>query len=1140
MNNDLLGMLIPLLMQGASIGDILRALGGQQFGASGMDGLTAVLAEQAGMARRAHRHVPDQGLVDRAAETLVDKLGVVPTSGLGQGMASLFGSLYHAAPDTFGAILGVPNTSQFFSTIANGAAGISAAGGVGVDMFNPYSVMESHRQAIEMAQKVYKYSTKEGGGYNIDFSHGLNMGEVGKVTQRLLSSDLAYRDDKGNRFDLSRDVKGNIINSDEAQRFDDRIKDLGEKFNEAASMLAKVTGSVDEALNVMDRLGGGNFLGGTAEQAKDVAKKAKNMAAAIRVTSAMAGISPQEAYAQMKGLQGGMARGMGLNPYIAAASGMEAAMGNMAYVGMMGYNMWAAMNPDATQAQKNQAQLGANGRAQAYATSTGSRLAAAVAANSSLFSEEELRQLETAFREGRPDDMMDLARERIGHRRLGEMMSDPALIAATRMKATKENPELLNRIDAAGIEGNLPEAESYGSRMLLKQAMSDLDVDLMRVTGRGEFGSEREEARKTYLKGLAKKHLGLSDIGMQNISLYDLEKMLREAPGLTAEEIERGANNAEIEKAKEQLILNTMSRDEEKEARERLYRYAENRGSYTKEGLEKLHNRLFGKGDTGLYKESIESISEFMKNVAPDRDEKDEIDRLRGNKMSYRKYEQEMERLSGLEKTQKTEYTTEERLRKIENDVKWTNAVDAGNMKNVIAGKDFKNAKSDVDALNELSLEASRKGINFGEDVLRGATNRVVSNIFGGRLGKMKDDDLKDFNDRFSKGMMDLINKGTSIKDAFKIQMKGLSAEDRAKIGSEEEVEKLIEHFTGRADDEDFESQYLSRRAIGSAAASIVDSRTRNARLGAVKSMKDLVGDGSKELDEEAIAKFKRLARDAGIFKGSDDEFSALVEKSDKTAGSLLGLVSPRGTRDMSYEAAAAGANADNAMINYAAAQHYLSGGRMRPPGFDPDLISDLDDVEANRKMNALPNAMKGTAEFYREAIKDTEKRIGDIQGALKGFVGDKGETINQETLDTAFGENKKKYTPDAKGREEKAADDKRREEAQKLLKMATGENYTTLQALYESKGVGGMSGAALALGKKEDLKKAMGEKDAGNEVLNITREANKKDSDAYQILQVLSGIAKGIGIFMANPTDIFKGMPPIDVNVVNGQQLGN
>ena len=136
--NELFGMLIPLLMSGAGLGDILRALGGEGMNSAKMDGLSSMISSSISRAKLYFPLRQNQETINSAAEMLADRLGINPYSGAGQGFVHVLGSAYHAAPGIIGGLLGVPNGQQFFSTVANGASGINLAAGYGsTKVLNP-------------------------------------------------------------------------------------------------------------------------------------------------------------------------------------------------------------------------------------------------------------------------------------------------------------------------------------------------------------------------------------------------------------------------------------------------------------------------------------------------------------------------------------------------------------------------------------------------------------------------------------------------------------------------------------------------------------------------------------------------------------------------------------------------------------------------------------------------------------------------------------------------------------------------------------------------------------------------------------------------------------------------------------------
>ena len=875
--NDILGILIPLLMSGADFGTILRALGGAGSGAVGMDGLQEMLKTQTLNARMAAPLVQNQKTIDSAADMLIDRMGVNPFSGFGQGLSALVGSMYHLAPDTIGAVLGVPNGGQFFSTIANGASGISQAAGFGTtDIFNPYSVLSAHERTLDMARTVYYLGVRPNGGYNISYGHGLNMDEMGKVTQRLLTSRIPYReyaeDPKTGR--LIEDAQtgaltetGNTVDpTKEPEKFKKNLEKLGSKFNEAAAMLSKVTGSVEEALNVMDRLAGGNFLGGTAEQATKVANQARKMATNIRVTSAIAGINPQEMYANMQGLQQSMATGMGLNPYIAQASGFGNLLTNMAYNGTAAYTSWAAMNPDASPQQRQQALFVANGRAQAYANSNGAALAAAVADNAKLFTSDELERFKESYRAGRPNEMVGLIRERLGTNMYTEYMTDPAMQIAARQRATAENKDLLDAIDQAGEEGNLAQAENFGASRILKKTLSDLETRVTRVTGKSGFSKEIEDAGKESLRELARAQ-GLSDERVEQMSADDLRSFLKSRPNANAGEIERTENVAKIAAARARINELTLTSEDEKMARATLREEIGRSTNWSEEERTKLMRRI-DSGDklTDVYRDFAGGLKGA--------EAKELRTKVFGGKMTQEEAAREQTRLDRLEMAQRTDFTVNERLNAISNDVKKFNLQNVGLLKRQVVSLDsgvLSEKLSDKDSMERFAAQAKtlegQGKVSLGGDdanltrTFGEATREVVSGIFDNKLGSLEGDKLKTFKEDFSKRMYEKIRSGASIQEAFRTTVDWAKKEHGTDIG--ESGLKTLDKFVEESRDGNTKiGKSLSRESWLSAAASGIDAQTAAENKDSVRVMQDLLaGKFSGLSDKDAMERFASQAK---------------------------------------------------------------------------------------------------------------------------------------------------------------------------------------------------------------------------------------------------------------------------------------
>ena len=765
-----------------------------------MDGLSSMLNASLANARRYAPLRPSQNTIDNAAETIVGRLGFDPYTGGGQAFAHLIGSAYHMSPSMMGGILGVPDGSRFFSTIANGASGINRAAGYGqTDILNPYSVLASHRRTMDMAKTVYDLGIRKGGGYDVSFTHGLDMGEMGKVTQRLLSSDIAYRDEAGARLDPD--------DKDTSDKFRNNLKRLGSKFNEAASMLSKVTGSVEEALNLMDRMAGGNFLGGTAEQASKVAAQAKKMATAIRVTSAIAGVSPTEAYANMRVLQSQMAEGIGVtNGYISQASGVQALTGNAAYNATMAYQQWIAMNPNATQQQKDQARLAVNARAQMYMSRNGSALAAAIADNASLFSAEERRKAVESYRTGRPEAALALAKAKLGADVVDAYMKDPAMRIAAMQRAMKENPEFYNEMNQAGIEGNLRQAETYGARKMVGLLTSGIDSDLYAKTGNGNLMQERERAIKRRLAGTARKHLGLTDAALEEFSLDELRTALTDVGAYDARE----ENAATLAATREQIGANTMSAREEREAVRNLrleIDAAANAGTLTRSKANSLKAKLDRNGARALdaaYK-SLETVTRTGK--------EDLRRRVYGGKISSSEARNMIGRIERTEASQKGTYSTKERMDALALAAQKEDFSKMGAIKrealeiaqgDVIGRFEEKlRGMARADGLN-LGLESGEK---IGELSVYSASDMLAS-LFGDKLGDLKGDDLSVFSYQKAKDIIGQVRKGKAFNEAFADVMSNLSDDEKAKIGygkladgttraGQATVEQMVENARG-------------------------------------------------------------------------------------------------------------------------------------------------------------------------------------------------------------------------------------------------------------------------------------------------------------------------------------------------------
>lgn len=885
--NDLLGTIIPLLMSGnAGIVDILRAIGGADNGASGTDGLAAMLSSQAMNARMYSRtndmRKAEEIRLGQSIDFALDRFGVNPYSAGGQSAAKSLGALYKYMPDMMGAALGVPNRSTFDAIIANGSSAISRAAGYGlVDMTNPYSILNADRRARTLGNMAYDLAVREKGGYDIEFGHGLNMKEIGKVTQRLLSSEIPY-------LQYGKDGKtetGNVIDpTEDPKEFKDNLKRLGSKFNEAASMLSKVTGSVEEALNVMDRLGGGNFLGGTAEQALAIASKARKMATAIRVTSAAAGVDPKQMYASMLGSQNAIASGMGINMNLASSAGFGNVLMDMSSIGTMGYLGWASVNPQATEQQKQAALFAANARVSSYAGATGSAFAAAIADNKSMFSDSERKRILDALRKGRPEDVAGMVKRRIGSSRYDMYMTEESAKIAAQERAKRENPDFFDELNQASIEGNLDQADNYGSNRLIKKTLHDLDTFVTEATGTKGFIGRIDKSAAASLRKMALEQ-GIPKDVVEKMDSDDLKRFLKARPGANAEEIDRAEQAAKVDAAGEELSAMRMSAEDLRESRETLMNKI--RGSVAWKGtskqdemLEKLRKANSEKELLDVYHEYSDGMrardfSEF-KNLRKD------VFKGKITEEEYNRWNVERDR---MRKSLRTDFTADERIDEAGENAKRSRFERMATLKGSVADLSKMKYVSDAEAVNVFSGKvrdlAKNGDISVSDEELegayRGATLDIVSEVIGDSIGDVSDKDaLRHFKEDFAWKVEEHRKSGKSLTESWR-EATEWAIKERPYIGEKgrDTLRKWSEESND--DDSEFVKTYLNREKWLSAATGRIDSNATSKLESALSDMKYFAGERSGNItDFERIGKFASAAKDAGLHSGDEKKFKEM------------------------------------------------------------------------------------------------------------------------------------------------------------------------------------------------------------------------------------------------------------------------
>ena len=1136
--NDLLGILIPLLMSGADMQTIFRHLSGAN-GAASYDGLKDMMSRRNASFAMRNPLGPTREMISRNASALVDTIGVNPYTGFGQGLTDLVGSMYSFAPDVVGGLIGLPNPGSFYQQIANGSSGISVASGRGLpQLSNPYSARDSYDNAVGLARRVHDFATTEGHGFNVDFTHGLNMSEVGTVAQRLLSSSIPYQGKGGRRLDLSTDEKGNYVNERDAKEFSDNLKKLGGKFNETVSMLAKITGSVKDAIDLMDSLGGGNFLGGTADDALAVARKARNMAANIRVTSAMAGMDPREAYSNMSAMQQGLVSKYGVNPMMAAASGFDSMMLGSAYRGTMAYQMWAAQNPNATEREKTMVMAGAQARVMQYAGTNGEALAAMVSANKEKFSEDDLKAIETAYRMGRPNDIRNMVRERMGSQAFDDYMNDPAAIMGFRLSGDKD---LQGRFEGAAIEGNLRLAEVEGGRRMLRNDLAGTDSELSKITGESSYrGKDRREASAEALRDLAEKN-GMSKEFAATRNVQQLRAYLLDN-GVDGRLVERTENTAAIDRQIQEIDSLTMTSDEEKASKDRLKRAIESSGAYSDEKKKEMIASIDKEGA---------DINAIYDQYRKDTGEKFDKNML-GGKMSSEHAQNLKKRLEGHKAYWAVENTPEEMKRAVDALAGGIAIKNSSGLLGMVAGEEFlSDKKTDRDALAEfdkLALESADKGLaGLGSGGIEGIRKEAYESVvrdklFSGGIGDLQEtvkgeDGKTRANEKyneFTSKVADRIRKevegGASIDEARKKVLSEMVGDKEVKelVGDKgvEEIKRLAEGGD--------EKSSFGRRDIASAEQSAISRNTAKSITDVSKGMFEALESDDAKAGDRFYESAEKLAK-AGVL---DQKAFEKIDR--KTLGTQEGRKNAlRGMAPDAYNkrldairAAVGTGDAQTAMLANIATMAERKGLSLDVNALKSmdlnltdeqlgNFVSYMDKSSASRNQNALANAINlGSGSFGREEIERSRKMIGDLRDAMKS-VGIESDELDK--YDKAGAEDKKKIRDEwAKklgGATREVEVDEGGKKVKKTVKVFEDSEYASKLAasLVEKGKIGDVDAKKILSDSSVDLGKL---DDKG--LASVTKEAYQKDSVSYDILESVSKIADTVGKLMKDPMNVF------------------
>ena len=1062
--------------------DVIRALlGSGAGGAASLDGLAAMRSRQMSSALKRHPAGPDDSQIDSGVEAFLYNAGLLPHSGLGQSATALFRGLYGLAPEHVGSLIGRPDPSRLFGYYANGASGMDVAAGHGMtDILNPYSVLESHRRAMDLGQMTYGLATRKDGGYDIGFGHGLNMDEIGLVGQRLLSSGLPYRKywkSSRGEMDLSAELGERVDPEANPDEFRDNLKQLGSKFNEAASMLSKVTGSVKEALRFMDEIAGGNFLGGTAKEATDVANRAKEVATAYRVTAALSGEDPKAMFASSRNLASTMAAGMGVDPKLAKVSGFEGAMMDMSSNAMLTYGFWAAAHPNASRQEKQAAMSVASARTVAYSNSDASALMASVTKHADSFTGDELDEIRQAAEEGDLKRVYKFVERRIGLETLRYEMSSAGRVV-TRMDATRFNREMLAGNDAAAIQGNVVEAGKAGRNRYTDMVLADTvggDEAMEKAVREGGANALRAKLEE---RGFTRESLAGKDVD----ELLRLAR--RNMNPMEAGDVYR---QGQLAAAKSQIEANTLSETDEARIRNEYAELVRSDTSLNANAREMLLDEIGSNPDMDKV---TADLGKWL--------DTDKVDKIRGKGFTQGDAYRRMESIRKAQEDYR-ESTGEERIAALGEREKRNAVARQGRYLGLLDGVNYISGEEALQSFAANAQAAAEKGdVSLGDGgkdlqaIYRKGAERMLARVFGNELGDLKGKDLQPVIGDFAAEMVSGIRSGRykDARDAFSAISRSLAEGEGAKARfGEKGVETLAKWGNGEAMPKE---QDLGMKALLSYSANIIGGHTEQARTGLIGELKDLYEgkfDRQGMSDDDVL---KRFSSTLGRMVGADPEEvmgNAKGENLKDWMDSLLKRYVPGRVHGYANAAMGAGDNVAKAMVA-------LMDGRMSLDFIGNDIgldrwtssLSALDATRSDAEMNRVTNAIaNGDIAQYRKTVAEgTAAQIAKLQETLDG----KG--ISRKEVEEAFrGNDRDSYA-----------------KQEELRKNLGDEGFSMLKAVSGTKDIGGEGGYEF-LFSKEARERAKNGKSYADSLYGVAKEANRQDNLVYSGISELVRILK-------------------------------
>jgi len=849
---EVMGMLVPLLL-GGSVQDFLKRIFVGARGASANDSLMELTQKYNSVGNVTYGGLPNSQVVSDAIDKRLANLGINPYGGAGRGLNELLMSVAGTGmfPGLTENLIGVPQFGGMSQMARTGSVGINAASGTRYSFLDEPRMMRGMDVAMQRMRTMYDFSVKKG-KEDVEYTHGLTGDEMGLINQRILSSSLAYTKDGGGEYDTNTE-KG-------AREFTENLRKMGQKFNSVAATLNKVTGSMEETMRLLDGLAGGNFLDGTKTQVEAVANRAKNMAAAIRISAAEAGMTPQEAYKNMQLTTAGIGMSLGLNDTTMNAGG-SSMFTEISAQTQQSFAKWKRDHPKASVEQQEAARLGIMNSVMRYEQSGAGSMALLVAQNRDKFSKDQLNFIRDAYGSGNAKSAQDLVRNVVGSERYDSFMgNEGAQIAARRELMSRdvrdEGRGLLLDLGRRGASSAAAESANYVARQRVNSGIRRAAAAMGAYGGDGAVDENAKESRTAEfnaIRNVARKWgvplpedviATFSPEDPGSLMEYVKDRVRGSKKSVTG--LEREVNNALIESQKKLIESKAMNKSESEAAKAEILGLAEKKN--LNEGL--TGDKIKTLVNEGRLEEAYRELSRAGRMTAEETRETGR--RIFRGKISRSMADSLKADYKEAEAQFGDEFTEKEKKRAVadalhERQARYLDRFEGFRQDNKQSvGEFIRHVESGLIG-KELVMDKDIVKMDGETDtaaIAREASVDTMKDLLDGQIGKKSGDDFKKMSAEWGKDISKKIMEGSTFEEAFLAVLKEKGVKSGA-FKNQEDLDKMVAYYeTGAGRDKiknaekTFKTKALGRTKAGSGRDEIkfedlpqeVKERLRNTR----------------------------------------------------------------------------------------------------------------------------------------------------------------------------------------------------------------------------------------------------------------------------------------------------------------------